>query len=1296
MKQQIVILIVFFHFSIISYSQQLFPENIYNFIENPKITQVNQEQGRNPFVPFSSVLDAQQSEKKQSDLFLSLNGDWKFSWSENFDKSIKNFYQSNHNDDKWAAIKVPGNWEMQGYGDPMFRNIQQPFECNPPFVPKDYNPVGLYRKDFILPANWKGKEVFLRVEAASSVSFVWVNGHEVGYNAGAFEPSEYKLTKYLKPGKNTISIQVFKYSAGTYLEDQDMWRLSGIFREVYLVATPTVHIQDFSVITDLDADYKDAKLLISTSIKNQGLHKADNYQIEASLIDNQQRTVVESVFTPKISVSANGVETIRLESEVENPAKWTAETPNLYTLMLKLKDASGNITEVVTKKIGFREIELKHQALLVNGAPIKLNGVNSHMQHPDLGHTMDIETMRKDLILMKQFNINCVRTSHYPPNKEYLDLADELGMYVVDETGDESHATEYLSERDEWTPAYVNRVERLVLRDRSHPSIIFWSAGNESGFGKNICEVIKRGKELDPTRLWMYGGNTDDPAWANEVPCEDIIGPRYPTPAELKYRIANVPESQDPRPSFMDEYVAATGNGAGGLDEYWDIIWNSPRCIGGAIWDWVSPGLKEKVKLLKDTSPNHIVTSINGRAKLVSVKQGSAIQLNGFDQWVDVYRHPALDITGDKLTLSILVKPTTWNGNGTFLAKGSNQYGLIQKDKDSIQFYVGTAKILPNLASAIMPGQTIFNLETSTDGILTIKIPENWYGNWHQLIGIYNGHRLEIYIDGKLAGSKTHSGKILNRPFPVNIGRDSEASGKINTIRNGNALFDQVLIFNEALSIEQLLHPNDQLKEKATLWLDFDTVEEKGEYYSLGHSDARSYGLIWPDRTPQPELWQVKKSAQPVLTKLLDADNGLVEITNRNRFLNLNEYITVWKLMADDKILQEGSLNLSLEPLKTIQTSIPYTTPDIAAGVEYRLLISFKLKQDNPWAKKDFEVAYDEFTLPYKAKYTPSISNNNSLVSFSDGKYTINVKGTNFIYNFDKRSGKLISLEYMGKELIYSGPKLNVWRAPLANEFDGWGKTGAGLDYKPGMGNDVANAWRSFGLDNLCYQLDKISSAQLNNNEVLIVVNCHSEGINYKTIFEEKYSYRINGNGEIAVSHTITPQGFMPAWMPCIGNQWNVVADLSQISWYGKGPFENYPDRKTGAKTGIYKSSVDEMKEAYLLPQDYGLRTENRWLKLENKDGFGLEFKGDKWFDFSAQTFDTDNLSRAKFTFQLQPATGITLNLNYETSGVGCTSTSVLNQYRVVPQYFSFNFNIRPYKLNLQETKFTISEIINK
>lgn len=1247
MKSTLCVCLLAFGSVVNAFSQKLFPEDVYKNIENPAVTQVNQEPGRNLFVPFSQVADAIRGDAKQSNLFCSLNGNWKFNWFENYEKSIKNFYSLDFKDHKWRNIIVPGNWEMQGYGDCIFRNTQHPFVGTPPFVPRDYNPVGLYRKRFKLPADWKGKEVFLNIEAVSSASFVWVNGREVGYNAGAFEPSEYNITSYLKAGENQIAVQVFTYSAGTYLEDQDYWRLSGIFRDVYLVARPTVYIQDFVVITDLYEQYKDAQLSVDIAMKGRRGNDM-NCQIEASLLDATH----EVVCSEAIHVSS---ERARWNAKIRNPAKWTAETPNLYTLVLKLLDESKNVTEVVSRKIGFREVEIKGQVMYVNGAPVKLNGVNTHMQHPTMGHAMDIETMRKDLLLMKQFNINCVRTSHYPPNKEYLDLTDELGLYVVDEVGDEAHATEYLSEKEEWAAAYINRAQRMVLRDRSHPSIIFWSAGNESGFGNNICKVIETGKMLDPTRAWMYGGNTDDPAWANEVACEEIIGPRYPTPAELKYRIAMVPESQDPRPSFMDEYIAATGNGMGGLDEYWDVIWEYPRCIGGAIWDWVSPGLKQKVRVLKDASPNAILTSINGHGNVVNGKQGKAVQLSGFDQWIDVYRHPALDITGNELTLSLRINPQAWNGNGDFLTKGSLHYGLVQSAKDSVLFYIGTDSV----------------------GLLKVKVPENWYDNWHHLVGIYTGEAMELYIDGERIGQKPHKGELIKRPFPVNLGRNAELIGQDYTRRHSNAIIDEVGIFNKCIAVSRLLNPNDELIRMSALWLDLDAVEEKGTYFSLGN-DARSYGLIWPDRTPQPELWQVKKSAQPVLTQAIDLDKGLFKVTNRHRFTNLNEFETVWKLYSDGEIIQRGVLEISVPPMESASITVPFQKPNLVAGVEYRLLISYTIKEPKAWADKGFEIAWEEFALPYKVDKTNSDLKVPLTTVTEDGSKLV-VSGKNFSYLFDTATGKLISLNYKGKELIKEGPALKVWRAPLANELDAWGVTGANLVASAGMGNDVANAWRTAGLDQLQYRLDKFSYIQKSESELIVDVRSHSEGINYKTIFEEQFTYYIWGNGEVKVVHRVLPQGFMPAWIPCIGNQWVINNDLSQIHWYGKGPFENYPDRKTGAKTGVYTQGVEDMEEPYLVPQDNGLRTDVRWVRLESKQGCGIEFKGEKWFDFSAQRYDTNHLSRARYPFQLQPTDGITFNFNYATSGLGCTSASVLNQYRVMPGMVTASFTLRPY-----------------
>ena len=449
---------------------------------------------------------------------------------------IPDFFRKNFNDIKWNTIHVPSNWEMQGFGDPLFRNVRTPFPPDPPHVPKEYNPTGSYRRTFVIPAGWKDKEIFLRMEKTASASFVWINGKEVGYNEGAQEPAEYNVTKYLKPGKNTIAVLVTKYSDGYYLEDQDYWRLAGIFDDVWLYATPKTHIFDWHAVTDLDEKYINSNLNLATYIRNNSSVPSYNLTVRAKLYDSEKR-IVRTIISEKFTVAPGGKEPVSMTSEITNPDKWSAESPNLYTLTFELLDNTGKTIEAINGRIGFKETEIRNQVFYLNGVPVKLNGINSHMQHPVLGHTMDEVTIRKDLSLLKQFNINCVRTSHYPPVIRYLELADEYGIYIVDETGDEAHATEYVSRDKAWEDMYRERARKMVLRDRNHPCILFWSAGNESGEGDNICAVIEEGKKYDKTRYWMYGGN----AFAHK--CEDIIGPRYPQIHDLITDVYLVPES---------------------------------------------------------------------------------------------------------------------------------------------------------------------------------------------------------------------------------------------------------------------------------------------------------------------------------------------------------------------------------------------------------------------------------------------------------------------------------------------------------------------------------------------------------------------------------------------------------------------------------------------------------------------------------------------------------------------------------------------------------------------------------
>jgi len=1236
-----------------------FLENLYDYIENPQMIGLNQEEGHVPLLPYSSIEKAIINAPEQSSGYLSLDGKWNFWYVVNPDGINREFFKPGFNEKGMAEITVPGNWQMQGFGEKIFRNVSQPFKADPPHIPRDYNPVGSYRKTFTVPANYKDKQLFLHFEGVASAFFVWVNGQEVGYNQGANEPAEFDVTKLVKPGKNTVSVMVFQYSDGTYNEDQDMWRLAGIFRSVYLMATPKVHIRDYYVSTDLDSNYEDAILKVEAEVQNFSSAPINNYQVKVTLLDQNNQSVLTGLTSAKIKLEVGEKTTIRLNAPVKSPQKWSDEKPNLYHIGFELIDPSGKTTEALSDRIGFKKVEIKHQVLYVNGVPVKLNGVNSHMQHPDLGHTMDIETIRKDFYLMKQFNINCVRTCHYPPVKEYLKLADELGIYIIDETGDEAHATEFISNDPLWTKSYVERAEKMVLRDRNHPSIIFWSAGNESGSGFNICEVIAAGKRLDPSRTaWMYGGNDNDHPGKNPVKCEDIIGPRYGTPFELKVFYGESPESVDPRPSFMDEYLAATGNSLGGMDEYWDVIYQYPRCMGGAIWDWVSPGLREKYMSTPDASGNNISAALMGKTELVAGKFGQAVQLTGTDTWVELYRDPKLDISGKALTISFWVKPREWNGNGTFISKGFFQFGIEQLSETELEFYVGDKK------------------KTS----VKTSLPENWQNNWHLVTGIYNGKQLQIYIDGEKKGETACTLSIENKPFPINIGRNPEIEAQENPNHYSNATFDQVAVFDKAINVQDLLNPTDATKKSALCWLDFDDRKTGQEFFSMGVG-GRTYGMIWPDRTVQPELWQVKKSAQPISVKMLGEEKGEVEIWNRMHFTNTSELDAVWQLQCEGSVVKEGTLQTSVPALSRAKYTVPYLPFDQEAGKEYFLMVSFRQKEDKPWAAKGFEKAWDQLPLKVIPAKILESKTSASTPEVSETDQTIKVQGSNFAYSFSKKTGSLTSVVFDGAELLTEEMKLNVWRAPLANDIDQWTVWASGLmnSRQPGMGLGQSNSWFAFGLDQLTTTADRINWTKT-SGEVKLVIESHTSNSDLSTSFENRFVYTISGDGKMTLDHMVTPIGKMPEWLPRVGVQLVLNQSFDQLKWYGRGPIETYPDRKTGAKVGVYSGSVADQYNPYLIPQENGNKTDVRWASLQNANGTGIRISSDELFNFSAQNTESDNLSRALYPFQLKPFDGITLNLDYALSGVGCTAISVLNKYRVMPSEYQFQLVFEPFR----------------
>ncbi len=1219
--------------------------------ENPAVFERGQVEPHTTLMSFPSIEDALNLKRTQSAHCHLLNGEWRFHWAPVPEESPASFYRTGFDDSRWAMIQVPGDWQMQGFGYPKFRNVSQPFKPDPPRVPSEFNPVGSYRRLFQIPAAWSESRIFLHFEGVKSASYVWVNGRKVGYNQGGMEPAEYDVTSFLKTGENLIAVQVYRFSDGTYLEDQDMWRLSGIFRDVYLVARPPAYIGDYYVTTDLDDAYRNSELAIDVLVRNDSATDR-RLAVRARLWDGTRELAVIRSESP-LSVAAGRQDSLRLAQRIEDPKKWSAEKPNLYGLTLELLDESGQILEVLGSRIGFREVEIRDQAIMVNGVPLKLNGVNSHMQHPKTGRTVDLETLRRDLVLMKRFNINLVRTSHYPPPPEYLELADELGMYIVDETGDEAHATTYLSEDPAWRDAYVDRGRKMVLRDRNHPSIIFWSAGNESGSGDDICAIIAEGKRLDPSRPgWMYGGNNDytggDPKAFKPTRCEDIVGPRYPTPSVLEKVVAQVSADVDSRPSFMDEYIAVTGNGLGGLDEYWDLIWRYPRLSGGAIWDWISPGITEPVRLSPDASPQHNDAALLGRSRLVVGRFGSAVSLSGQDDFVEVYRDPALDVTSAPLTVDFWIFPRPWNGHGWFVNKGSGSWGLIQSDADHLEFYV------------------------RSDGerfAAPASVPNDWVERWHHLAGVYDGTELRLFVDGTVASRIPFDGPIDPSAFPVNVGRQADLIGQEHAGYLVDAVLDQVRIFPEVLTEDELSKSSPDLKKRALLWLDFDASEEAGEFYSLGIG-ARSYGLVWPDRKPQPELWQLKKSPQPVRIEAVDLGRGRIRITNRFNFTDLAELDATWQVEAEGKVLRTDSLDLRIPPGESQEVTLPLMPASREQGgaQDVWLEVTFRLREDRNWAKAGHEVAWEQFLL--SAQQRPSSSVSTSPVgnlSSEENDETIRVAGDGFVYVLDRTSGTLSSLSVEGVELLRQGPRLSVFRAPVANEFErSWGS--------PNMGQE----WFEFGLDDLQTAVRTVALEEAGEREAAVRIETESTTRHPGTKFLATWNYRFLADGTIEVGLRVEPKGPMPHWLGKLGMELEVEPSLNELKWYGRGPFETYPDRKTGARVGVYSAKVTDLFEPYLIPQDYGNRTDVRWAVLGSADGRGLRISGDDLLNVSARPYDTENLYRSEYPWQLEKGKGVTLDIDHRVTGVGCTAIKTLPAYQVLPRVYEFKVHLRP------------------
>lgn len=675
---------------------------IQNDWENPQVVGINKEKPRASFFAYRSKDRAILNQKMNSPYFINLNGIWKFNWVVKPEDRPVDFYKTDYDISNWKNIKVPGHWELQGYGVPIYTDVSYPFPNNEPYIPHDYNPVGSYKRDFVIPENWNGEEIYIHFASVRSAMYIWVNGEKIGYTQGSKTPAEFNLTQYVKPGKNQLALEIYRFSDGSYLEDQDYWKVSGFEREVHLYARPKTHIQDFFAKTGLDEKYANGLFILNLDLIHS-LEKSVNRNVEIQILDG-----TKEVYTASKKIKLNkGNNTLDFSTSLPNVKKWSAETPNLYTLQISLQSGTKTI-EVIRRKIGFRTSEIKNGLLQINGVPITIRGVNRHEHDMDNGRVITEESMIRDIQLMKQFNINAVRNSHYPNSERWYELCDEYGLYLVDEANIEAHGADpynpekTLANKPNWKKAFMERTVAMVERDKNHASIIIWSLGNETGRGQNFHATYNWIKERDRSR----------PVQSEDSGLEfntDIFCPMYDRMWEmLKYA-----ENVQKRPLIQCEYAHAMGNSVGNLKDYWDLIYKHRQLQGGFIWDWVDQTFR------KVTEKGDTIFAYGGDMGVYKVQNDSNFCANGLVS-ADRKPHPhiwevkkvyqpiafeAVELTTNRFKLlnrydfiNLDALELTWNlkEDATTIAKGTiNAKGLSAHQQKEFEINLPTFEAKP-------------------------------------------------------------------------------------------------------------------------------------------------------------------------------------------------------------------------------------------------------------------------------------------------------------------------------------------------------------------------------------------------------------------------------------------------------------------------------------------------------------------------------------------------------------------------------------------------------------------------
>ena len=1208
--------------------------------ENQAVFRINKEAPRATSMPFPGKDAAAGKSRLESPWCLMLNGDWKFRHTGNPASKPAGFEAPGFDDSGWKEIPVPSNWQMHGYGKPLYTNITYPFAKNPPFVmgepPQHFtnfpvdnrNQVGSYRHKFTVPADWKGRRVAIVFSGVDSAFYLWINGKKVGYSQDSRTPAEFDITQYLQDGENVLAAEVYQYSDGSYLEDQDMFRLSGIFRDVYLWSAAELDLPDFWINAGLADDYKTGTLAFTATIANHGQAEAAA-TANLTLISPDGATINVPPVSVKVPAGKEEAQTVTIDA-IPDVKPWSAEVPSLYTYQISLVDGNGKEIAHYTGKTGFRRNEVKDGQFLHNGQPIIIKGVNRHDHNPVTGHYCSREDIRADLLMMKRGNVNAVRTAHYPNDPALVELCDELGFYVVAEANIESHGMGYkeesLAKDPTWFEAHLDRIRNLVERDKNHPSIIMWSMGNEAGDGENFVKASEWIKRRDPSRPVHY-------EQAAHKPHADIFSPMYATiPGSEQYcRREEKKPLAEQRPLIQCEYSHAMGNSSGNLSDYWDLIRKERLFQGGFIWDWRDQGLlstKHQTGDVEDRSEKKHAIRLLGSLSIDEGLYGGS---------VIVEKSSALDLTGP---LTLVAEARLNNagfsqGGQPLICKGDTSYSLkITEKGDAVEFFIYSNGTWHNVAAGL---------------------PADAASKFHTYAGVYDGKQLSIYIDGRPAGSKPCTAPVSTNSYELAAGIDTE-----ETSRRFNGSIRSASVYDRALSEQEFA----AAPQGAVLHMDFAKDAEKPPTrrfiaYGGDFNDRptdRSFcanGIVSATLVPSPQFDEVKKVYQEIHTTPVDVTSPVVKISVRNEyfFRNAGPVNASWKLMEDGVAVKEGKLDMpEIAPQQSAELTVS-TGHTPKADSEYIFRVRYDVPAATEWNPAGMPLAWDEIPLPWGKRTPASPVASDAPANFTEDGNSITVTANGVTAVIDKSRGYLTSLKAKDQEWLLSPMALNFWRPTTNND------EGAKLNHK-------LKAWQHAGTR---AKASKTVAAKDGNDVVVTTELGIPAGDSAATI-----RYRFTGAGQLLVETDFRAGKNAPE-IPRIGWQFLTPNRSALWEWHGNGPHENYVDRKSGSWTTVHQGLVPSLFHRYLDPQEAGNRTGIRWATLASPAGgssLRVDPTGEHLMEMSVYPCSPDDLQLAMHANEIPPRDFHTVNLQHRQSGLGGTDSwgaVALPKYRIFP-----------------------------